>query len=116
LNEYDAEILMYLAPASVTVRNSGRKVAWELQSNAKLNQRDFYVFYLYDLSAPAESSPTIGYFSINKHTAEVWDMDGLQLVQSDDLLAVEKILRRGHCIDDAVLKSYTSKRPDTAAK
>src|SRR5580700_865019 len=67
LKEYDAEILVYLLPTSVTTRTNGRKVGWELQSNPGLNQKDFFVFYLYDLSAPDYASPTIGYFAINKH-------------------------------------------------
>ena len=41
LNEYDAEILLYLLPASVTTRGKGRKVGWELQTSPQLNQEDF---------------------------------------------------------------------------
>jgi hypothetical protein len=111
--EYDAERLIYLLPASMTTRNNGRKVGWELQSNPELNEKDFFIFYVYDLSAPDSGSPTIGYFAINKHTAEVWDMSAGRSVQSEDLLAVQKILRRGHCVDESVLKTYSSRRPDT---
>jgi hypothetical protein len=94
-------------------RTNGRKVGWELQSNPGLNRKDFFVFYVYDLSAPDYASPTIGYFAINKHTAEVWDMSAEKSVQSEDLLAVQKILRRGHWVDENVLKTYTSRRPNT---
>jgi len=113
LNEYDAEILVYLLPTSVMTRANGRKVGWELQSNPELNQKDFFVFYVYDLSAPDSGSPTIGYFAINKHTADVWDMSAERSVESEDLLAVQKILRRGHCVDETVLKTYASKKPET---
>jgi hypothetical protein len=86
LTEHDAEILVYLLPASVT-RNGGGKVDWELQPNPGLNQNYFSVFYVYDLSAPDSGSPTIGYFAINKHTAEVWNMSAEGSIQSEDLLA-----------------------------
>jgi hypothetical protein len=112
LNEYDAEILLYMLPASVTSRGNGRKIGWELQDGPKLNQKDFFSFYLYDVSAPANSSPTIGYFAINKHTGEVWDMSRAESVESEDLSAVQKILRRGHCVDEKILKAYASRRPD----
>lgn len=111
LSKYDAEILLYLLPASVTVRHNGRKVAWEEQTSSALNQKDFYVFYVYDLSAPDYGSPTIGYFAINKHTAEVWDMGAVDFVQSDDLLAIQRILRDSHCVDEKTLKAYSSRRP-----
>jgi hypothetical protein len=116
LNQYDAEILLYLLPASVTVRGNGKKVGWELQRNPVLNQKDFYVFYLYDLGAPDHGSPTIGYFAVNKHTAEVWHMDMEEFVESEDLLAVQRILRKGHCVDDTVLKTYSPRRPEIPSK
>ena len=111
LSKYDAEILLCLLPASMTLRHNGRRVAWEEQTSSAKNQKDFYVFYVYDVSAPDNSSPTVGYFAINKHTAEVWDMGAVDFVQSNDLLAVQRIMRDSHCVDEKTLKTYTSLRP-----
>lgn len=112
----DAEILVYLLPDSVATRDRGRKVGWELQTGVQLDQKDFFVFYVYDVTAPQDSSPTIGYFGVNKHTAEVWDMNREEFVQAKDLLAVQGILRKGHCIAEELLKTYSSKRPDMRLK
>jgi hypothetical protein len=116
MNEYEAEILLYLLPASVASRNKGGQVVWELQSSPGFNQKDFYVFYVYNLKAPDYSSPTIGYFGVNKHTAEVWDMNWEEFAQSKDVLAVEKILQKGHCMDENTLKTYSSRRPEIQPK
>ena len=49
-------------------------VGWELQTSPKLNQRDFYTYWVVNSKRPnVEGSVTVGYFSVNKHTAEVWD-------------------------------------------
>ena len=116
LKEYEAEILLYLLPDSSAVRGKGNRVGWELQTNPVLNQADFYIFYLYDAHAPNYGSPTIGYFGVNKHTAEVRDMTSDEFIQSEDLLAVQKILRRGHCIDEQILKEYSPRLPDVRSK
>ena len=111
LAQSDAEILIYLLPQSAAAREKGNAVGWELQTNPRLNQKDFYNFYLYDLAAPTSGSPTIGYFSVNKHTAEIWDATNLEPVDSRDLREIQKILRKGHCIDDQVFKEFTDRRP-----
>lgn len=90
LTKYDAEILLCLLPASMALRHKGRSVAWEEQTSSAMNRKDFYVFYVYDASASVNSSPTVGYFAINKHTAEVWNIGAVDFVQSDDLLAVQR--------------------------
>ncbi len=115
LQEYEAEILIYLIPEATEARKNGEKVAWELQSSAKLNQNDFFVFYLYNAGAPESSSPTIGYFAVNKHTAEVWNMNAEEPLHSADLLSVGEIFRRGHCIDEQTVRLYSSAKPDIAS-
>jgi hypothetical protein len=111
LTPSDAEILIYLLPQSAAVRGKGKVVGWELQTNPRLNQKDFYNFYLYDLAAQADGSPTVGYFSVNKHTAEIWDADNAAPVDSRDLREIQKILRKGHCIGDQIVKEFSDRRP-----
>jgi hypothetical protein len=114
LAEYDAEMLLYLLPSSEAVRRAGGKVAWEIESGT--NQKDFYSFYVYDLKGSPYGSPTIGHFAVNKHTGEVWDAVTEEPVESEDLSAIERIIRKGHCIDDNVLKTYSSSKPDVLPK
>lgn len=105
-----------MLPASVAARSKGGTVRWELQTSPQLNQANFFVFYVYDVGAASSSSPTIGYFAVNKHTAEVWDMGVAGYVKNPDLLGVQQILRKGHCIADMEIKRYTSERPDSLSK
>jgi hypothetical protein len=106
LKQYEAEILLYLLPQSEAVRRGGGKVAWQVETTA--NQRDFYSFYVYDLKGSAYGSPTIGHFAVNKHTAQVWNSVEDELVESDDLSTVERIIQTGHCITEDVFKAYSS--------
>ena len=116
LTVYDAEILLSLLPESRATRKRGGTVAWELQSSTKLNQKDFYIFYVYDLSAPRYGSPTIGYFAVNKHTAQIWDTITDKVVESKDILAVEKILQKAHCIGEKTLATYSQRLPNVLPK
>jgi hypothetical protein len=114
LNQYDAEILLYVLPPSEAVRHAGGKVAWAIEPAT--NQKDFYSFYVYDLKGSSYGSPTIGHFAVNKHTGEVWDAVTEEPVESEDLSAIERIIRKAHCIDENVLKSHPSSRPDVLPK
>jgi hypothetical protein len=108
----DAEILVYLLPESESVRKGGWDVGWELQTNPNLNQKDFFTFWVYNATRPSSGSVTIAYFAINKHTGDVWDTSVGQIVQSRDLSVIQKILRKGHCIDDSVIKTYGAQKPE----
>lgn len=69
----EAEILIYLLPAAQTVRSQGMDIGWEQQTSSKLNQNDFYVFWVVnDKRQNVHGSNTIGYYGVNKHTADVW--------------------------------------------
>ena len=109
---YEAEILLYLLPQAQELRKQGMDVGWELQTSPKLNQRDFYTYWVFNLKRQnVEGSVTIGYFSVNKHTAEVWDNGNEKVVDAEDLEGVEKILRRAHLIDKETLDKFSSLRP-----
>jgi hypothetical protein len=115
LTQSDAEILIYLLPQSAAVREKGNVVGWDLQTNPRLNQKDFFNFYLYDVNAPDSGSPTVGYFAVNKRTAEIWDANSLVLVDSRDLREIQKILRKGHCVSSETVKEFGDRRPDVTS-
>jgi hypothetical protein len=109
---YEAEILVYLLPQAQELRKQGMDVGWELQTSPKLNQRDFYTYWVFDSKRRnVEGSVTVGYFSVNKHTAEVWDNGSEKVVDAEDLEGVEKILRRAHQINKQTLDEFSSLRP-----
>ena len=109
---YEAEILLCLLPQAQELRKRGMDVGWELQTSPELNQRDFYTYWVFNSKRRnVEGSVTIGYFSVNKHTADVWDNGKEKVVDADDLEGVEKILRRAHQIDEETLHKFSSLRP-----
>lgn len=69
----EAEILLYVSPIAERVRANNSDIAMELQTSAKLNQDDYYFFWVYDSVRHSNGSVTVGYYAVNKHTAEVWD-------------------------------------------
>lgn len=111
LEMHEAEILIYFLPVAQSTRKAGWQIGWELQTNPKFNQKDFFVFYVYNSTRPSNGSLTIGYFAVDKHTAEVLDTNADGAVNSDDLGGIQRILRKAHCIDESVIKAYSSAKP-----
>jgi hypothetical protein len=107
---YEAEILIYLIPSAREDRRVGRSVTWVLEDSAKLNQRDFFNFWVLGPPNPYGSS-TIGYFSVNKHSAEVVDQVLFKRVDDPELKGVQGVLRRAHRIDDQTIKKYQGLTP-----
>jgi len=113
INIEEAEILIFLLPQAAELRRQGMDVGWELQTGPKLNQADFYTFWVVNSSRPhVEGSVTVGYFGVNKHSAEVWSLDKGEFVSAPEIGGVQRIIRRAHSIDDALVRKYHSRRPD----
>jgi hypothetical protein len=75
----------------------------------RLNQRDFYTYWVVNSKRPnVESSVTVGYFGVNKHTAQLWDDDNGKVVGGAEFEGVEGILRRAHHIDQDTLRRFSS--------
>lgn len=109
---YEAEILVYIMPAAQGVRKQGWDVGWELQTSPDLNQEDYFVFWVVNSKRPnVVGSVTIGYYGVNKRTADVWDDNFGKFVEGKELKGVQAILRRAHHIDEATIRQYRSRRP-----
>jgi hypothetical protein len=107
---HEAEILIYLLPPAVSVRAEGMEVGWELQ-DAKQYNTNFYVFWVYNARRENSGSVTIGYFAVNKRTANVWDLGLERFVDSKELAGVQRILRKAHHIDHQTIEKYGGQRP-----
>ena len=107
----EAEILVYLLPVAHKLREEQMDVGWELQRGSKWNEKDFYVFWVVNPKRVVEGSNTVGYFAVNKHTADIWDDWAEAFVTSTEIEGVQRILRKAHCIDDRVLSEFGSRRP-----
>ncbi len=106
----EAEILVYLLPQAHDLRADGMDVAWALETGPELNQKDFYNFWVVNAKRKGHSgSVTVGYFSVNKYTADVLDARQ-QYVVTPELQGVQRILRKGHGIDEAAIREYRSRR------
>jgi hypothetical protein len=108
---HEAEILIYLLPQAQDVHREGWEIGWELQTSPGLNQDEFYYFWVYNAKRPSNGSVTIGYFAINKYSADVWNEDLDHRTSGGELDGVQRILRRAHLMSDAVLQSHSSIDP-----
>jgi hypothetical protein len=107
----EAEILVYLLPQAQEVRKQRGNVSWELEAGPLQNTKDFYTFWVVGPRRQGEASNTIGYFSVNKHTADIWDAVLDKLISSEELQGIQKILRGGHHIDAQTLDGYRNLKP-----
>lgn len=88
-------------------------IGWELQTSSKLDQNDFYVFWVINNKRQnVHGSNTIGYYAVNKHTADVWSMDEDKFVSATELDGVQALVRKAHAITKAVIQKYHHLRPD----
>jgi len=109
---YEAEVLIYLLPEAHEVRSQGMDVGWEQQQSPSLNLDDFFVFWVVNAKRKdVHGSVTIGFFSVNKHTADIWDNDLGDFVATPELQGVQRILREAHHIDEAIMEKFRSRRP-----
>jgi len=110
---HEAEILIYIMPAAQEVRKQGWDIGWELQTSPDLNQKNYFVFWVVNSKRPnVNGSVAIGYYSVNKNTADIWDDNFGSFVKGAELEGVQAILRRAHHIDDATIEQYRSRRPN----
>ncbi len=107
----EAEILIYVLPDSQVVRKQRGDISWEVEAGPAQNTKDFYTFYVVGPIAEGEASSTIGHFSVNKHTADVWDTVFNKLTVGADLAGIQKILREGHHIDARTIQRYRGVNP-----
>jgi hypothetical protein len=115
LSEEEAEILVYLVPDADQVRNAGCDVEAELQTSSKLDQTNFFTFWLVRTGkhVKCRNWPVdVSYFSVNKRTGSVWDdMPEPHRVTSSTLNGVLKIIRRENGITKATLRKYDALKP-----
>ncbi len=109
---HEAEILIYLIPEAHELRKQGMDVGWELETGSGMNQEDFYIFSVANVKRRrVHGSAGVGFFAVNKHTADVWDAVAGELVTSSELEGVQRILRKAHLVDSATISKYSGRRP-----
>jgi hypothetical protein len=105
---YEGEILIYLLPQGRELRNQGMDIGSEVNQN----QQDFYTFQVFNSKRTnGQGSTTIGYFSVNKHTAEIWDDNNQKRVSTTELEGIQRILRQAHRIDASTVRKFGALRP-----
>lgn len=109
----EAEVLVYLLPRAREVRRQGGRIGWEVETGPSQNTTDFYNFWVVDNKQQGHiGSVTLGYFSVNKHTADVWDQVSDKVISPDEeLQGIQKILRDGHHINAQTLEKYRDVNP-----
>jgi hypothetical protein len=107
----EAEILIYVLPQSQAVRKQRGGISWELEEGPARNTKDFFTFWVVGPLREGEASSTVGFFSVNKHTADVWNGVTSKLISDDELSGIQKILRDGHHIDVQTIERYRKQGP-----
>lgn len=109
LSVTDARILVYLSPAAKAVRRAGFDVYMEQAKSEAYNQSDYYVFQMFDTRPCEACSANVGFFAVNKRSADVRDLDASErypLVSSAELKGVQSLLRDAHGITSEMVKRY----------
>ncbi len=105
----EAEILVYITPQAQRVRAEGFDVGWDHTISARLNQTDYFFFYLFNSKRRSSGSVTVGNYAVNKHTGDVWDQTEEKLLRGAELEGVQKILRDQHRITEQVILEFRSR-------
>lgn len=116
----EAEELMNLLPATKELRAKGIEVKWDVQSVPTMNNKDYYFFWIYNVTAQREGdigSISVGNYAVNKRTADVrvWQVshdisygnDGA-LVSTNELGRLQEALRKKHGINSGLIEQYRS--------
>jgi hypothetical protein len=109
ITKSEAAVLVNLLPVASELRSAGSEVDWESLNYpdlAGLNSRDYWFFLLCKGRHKAKGARPVGRFAVNNETADVWDMDSRQMVQSRELDVVQAVLRREHNISAAWIEHY----------
>jgi hypothetical protein len=117
LSATDARILLYLVPAAKDVRRTGLDVFFEQATSDSFNQTDYYVFQVFSTRSCEACSANVGFFAVNKHTADVREFDAEErypLVRNRELTGIQRIIGDAYHITPEVVKRYRD-RPIWAA-
>lgn len=109
LSRSEAEKVLSSIPAALTAKHAGGTlsyVRWDPGRDFRSGQ--FYFFQL--LSSSTSDSPLdngmIGYFGVNKATAEVVELNSDKPhVQGTELQRVQKALRTKHCVTQELVRA-----------
>jgi hypothetical protein len=114
----EAEDLINLLPATKELRAKGMDLKWDVQAVPTMNNRDYYFFWIYNVTAQRErdiGSISVGNYAVNKRTADVrvWQVshdvfhgdDGV-LVATNELERLQEELHKKHGINSTTIQEY----------
>jgi hypothetical protein len=108
----EAEILIYLLPVAHQLRAQGDDVTWELETSREPGGSHFFTFWVGGARPNPYGSVTVNYFSVNRHTGQVWElMPEARVVTSPELSGVQKIIRAAQGIGPETIRQYGRVRP-----
>jgi len=108
----EAKILVFASPFAEALRRTGTDIGVELQTSSELNQADYYYFWVYNAKrVHSGGSVTVGYYAINKHTADVWNVDTGRRESGRLLGDIQTVMRDAHAIEKSAVQRYQSNPP-----
>lgn len=111
ISKEESEILVLLVPDAVKSRLANSKVHYDCILQSNKYDKQFYIYWVIAAHAVPNSSPTLGYYAVNKYTGTVWNTIMNKRVHSSLLQDIQAIMRWKHHINNSVLKKYRMLRP-----
>jgi hypothetical protein len=106
LAPYESEILIAILPSVVDARKARSDVRWVAGRQTPTDDCVSFRAYFAHTSTP---SNLVGNFSVNRHTAQVFDLGTRNAIMSKDLEAIQAILQSEHHVTSAELDKYGDK-------
>lgn len=103
LEEFEAKFLILLAPHVRSAVERGASVGLVPELGDGWDQQSYYVYRV----AVRTDSPSglIGYYAVNRFTADVWDGQPAMIVAAD-LSSVQEIIRKVHGISEETIRQF----------
>ena len=102
LSRYEAEILVQVLPEAHYCRAHGSEVGIEPEGEDEA----YFQFWLFGKGPIDGASPNVGYFAVNRHTAEVWRTVPLEREVDPELHVIQELIRQIHGIGPAEISKY----------
>jgi hypothetical protein len=120
---HEAKILVSLTSAARAAMGRGDKIDWFASESENwfyfearnISPYERWMQTARETSDDPPNAPLIGHFAVNRQTAEVWDSVLEKLIETPELLYIQRLLREVHgcdeqCLEQSKNRSYWEER------
>jgi len=113
INLFEAETLLFLSPEIQGVIHRGMEVALDPDDDNPRAKEPTFFFFRVRARVDAPSN-LVGYYAVNRYTADVLSIATEEFISGPELAAVQTVIRKVHGIDSAVLQMHRTKDWETS--